>query len=288
MIACIRYSFVSLFFCLPVFCDPQGLRFPHDTEVQYEALFTMLTETKQTETRSGGHSVNVTGIQKLKGKLSFETEEKPHFPIPMEFTLEEAEFTVKENNQTKVYSLKEPGHSIEMNELIAFKGKAIPFSVIDKAPFIEYPENFLKRFKDLKIFRYPILAGFFGEDLYTLFTIAERPLKQGEKFEIEYEKTEDKPYTRKKIFTVQEMTPQQVVIEAVTLIERQRCSLTPSNQVVIYQQSKAIWTIDRINSLKFSQQETGTLSQSICLEGVDTSQKHILEKQIVTTPLIGK
>lgn len=272
----IRFCCVSL--CLFASCAAEILQFDFDKEVKYDALIAIKSDLKSSSNIS---TISIT--QTLQGLLFFQDIEKIEFPISMGFKLEGAQTTIVENNaKSESYSLSNPGNFLELVELRAFKGKTIPFSITNKPPYLSYAQEFLDRYKDIKIFRAPLFAGYFGEDLFNLFTLSERPFKEGDVFEIIEDKTDEKPYVKKKTFIIKEIDHDQVIVEIITLIDRLKLFKSTPEQSVVYYHTKASWTINRRNSLKFKMQEQGTFQLATLQNGEEVLTAHTLEKRIKT------
>jgi hypothetical protein len=208
----------------------------------------------------------------LEGRLLFQEKKDIAFPIPLQFILEEASASITENlAKSEHYNLNHPGNFFEWGQMRAFKDKPIPFLVIDKPPYLDYPKAFLDRYGDLKLFRDQLLASYFGQELYTLFEIARHDL-------MPFVLQEEKPWPMKKTFLIKEMNPDQVIIEVITLLDPKK---DPEQQLVHYH-TRALWTIDRHNSLQFTVEEMGSFTLAMCLKGEDVTITHTIEKKIET------
>lgn len=254
-----------------------SLNFPVGEEVSYVSLFKI-----ESGLTCNGHLVSSCASQELTGTLTNSEIEFQNFPVSLQFTIDDLKFSAIHQGQSIIWSLDKPGSFIELNELKSFRGIPLKFSLIENPPFIEFPNEWLKHYGDLKIFRYPILTGLFGDDLYFLFELSKHPLKVGEKFEVTIEKTDKQPYRTVKTVFVKEILSDQIILEVLTLIERERVTL-PSGQAIVHGQSKAIWDIARTNSLKFKMQEKGTLTQTVLVEEIESQHKHAFEREIHTS-----
>lgn len=241
-----------------------------------------MAQSMKSELKCLGHTIDFKGSQQIKGYLELRKEWEGDLGIPLHFTLLGAEFSIFDRGHKEFFNLETPTTHVEINELRGFKGQEIRFSLKEKPPFVQLREDFLKQYGELKIFQYPIFAGFLGEYLYILFEISRHPLQVGEGFQVVIEKGEGRPYQSAKTCVVKEVTPEFAIIEVTTIVDRQKIYLSALEPAVVAEQSKAVWKIDRANGLKFEIREKGEISQMMRLNQVEVLQKHFIERQITS------
>lgn len=281
MIANIRFYFVNIFVLL-IFSGLGAVEFflpiLREHDLHYESIVYLHSDIQHND-----EFLPIDNFQKLRGVLYLEACEDLKFPINMQFTLKDAEFTVDHNHHLVSYTVDAPGTLVEANELRLFRDRSIPFSIIEEPSFILFPDDFKQRYGDLKLFRYPIFASWLGEDLKMLFTIASRPIRVGEGFQQIYEKNIENPYQVIKSVVIQEITAEHVIVEITTLIERQKISLSGEDKAVVSGESFARWVINRADGLLFNIKEKGSFQQTIQLNDEDASRNYVFEKQVVIT-----
>jgi hypothetical protein len=247
------------------------LHFLPNVNVPFESALSI-----QSGTVCSGHSIPLNSTQNVKG--SFCLKENAAWPIPIQLILKDVFWKIDDQGNEVFYSLDHPGSSMEMNELTAFRNQPLQILLKERPPFIELSKDISERFKGMAIIKYPILAGFLGEDLYTLFSICSHSAEVGESFHLTVEK--DAFYQTDKKLTVKQLTPEKLIVEVNTKIERQRITLACESQAVVHAHSKAIWEIDRTNGLHFHMKEHGKLTQAMRIDGIETTQEFTFDRKV--------
>lgn len=284
MTACIRSFIVSLALAAALGAVQESPAVSSQ-EVRFESRLETQSDWHVSESAS-----IISGTQQVKGLLTLlDPESKLNFPVPLQMKLEDVKFTVQENGKVTQLDIANPGNKMELVELKHWIGRPIRFELIDKEPFIQYSEDFVRQYGELQVFKNAFFEGLFVSDLHTLFSIVKRPLKEGETFQIETPKTDAHPFQQEQSFTVREITDTKIVIDVASSIERQKLTVPIKNadaeldlKAVIFGQFKGTWTIDRANNLLFSLKENGFFTQTMKVNEVEVSVKHNIDKQIAT------
>jgi hypothetical protein len=270
MIACIRYFCASFLFLALLSANEGSLvEFPFGAEAEYESHI-LLDSSWVCE----GNEVPFHGELLLQGTMGLDSEVKQTGPLSFHFIL--SNLTYRLNGQE--HNLQVPGHITELIELVRWKGKSLPFQIIDQYPYLEFSPRFKERYEGLKVFS-SSFSGYFAEDLSQLIRLNRLILRLNEP--VEY--TEDVPFQRKHVVTLTEINDSEIVIEVVSLLDRQK-KLFGLSGAVIWGSSKQTWTINRHNGLIFGMEENGTMCTIMKINGCETKQTHQVKRTTLSTP----
>lgn len=277
MIVCIRFFFVNLIF----------LSFLHSEELVRLDCSTELNSTwniKGSPVRVGvKQEVSADLLLKKEGSKRFE------FPVPFSLTLRDYRLEVKSGNEIIRNDLKNPGSFLALAELSKFQGRLIEFTLQKEPPYIQYPNDFSKKFNEILIFDQPVFEGTFIDVLSSLLSILDHPMKAGEGFQLTKEKSERSSFTSTTTFTVRESNEEVLVVDSTWLTQRQKTTL-PGGQkgeefpAVIYGEMKGVWTIRKKDPLLFTFEERGAVSYSLGMEELQASIVHEMVRKASTAP----
>lgn len=290
MTACIRLFCASaLIAFVGLWSDEPLVKLHADNQVQYESLLTLISEYNFKSA-----PINTETQQTLKAVLSLapngKKESLSKFPVPMKMVLEDVSFRSQVGQVETTFDPTNPKTALEIAEMRHWIGHPFYFTVTDTEPPLSFAEEVEIRYGGLKTIHARYFDALLGDDLHTLFSIVSRPLKTGESFQIVKDKNERRLYREVDTYTVQEITPEHVVLSSKALIERQKIFLEPAKdyeerkQTVIYGDLQGTWKIHRANGLLFSFQEKGVLQYGIKEGDKTVTIKHMIEKQIATSP----
>ena len=272
MITYIRFCFVSFFLLSCLYSNEGNLvEIPQGVEVEYQSYSEIDSTWECPSSRIPYHIE-----QQLNGKLSLEREGRFDFPLSFKMIISSLDYNI--NNRR--YSLEFPGQITELIELAHLRYKPLLFTIIENPPYLTLSPSFNERYKGLQFVSSGSLSGYFGEDLHKLIQIINLPLKLNESFERIEEKSTTYPFRRKQIVTLKEVNENEIVIEVMSVLERERVPFSENDFAVIYGEIKEMWTINRSNALKFQMEEKGTFSTSLKVNNADTKQDHRIFRKV--------
>lgn len=267
MITSIRFCFASilLFSCLH---SDEGklVSLPQITETEYQSFSEI-----DSKWESQNSLIPFRIKQQLIGKLSFEKDSFQIIILSLDYQINH-----------KKYSLESPGQITELIELERWKQKPLSFTITDSYPYMNFSSTFNERYKGLKFVSSSSLTGYFGEDLHKLIQIVNLPLKLNETIELLKEKSAVYPFQRKQMVTLKEIKEDEIVVEVVTAIEREKVFFGGTDFAVILGEIKETWAINRANALIFQMEEEGAFSTALKVNDKDTRQDHHIVRKITS------